>query len=334
MPGEPSQASYVELEGARVRFVDRGKGPAVVLLHGFASALETWATVMPALEPRHRVVALDLKGFGWTDRPEGDYSPDAQAKLVLALLDHLDIERAMVVAHSWGSSVALAMALRAPERVSRIALYDAWVYEEQLPTLFAWARAAGIGEALFALFYRERADEKLAMAFFNPTRLDEHFVEEVEAALDRPGTVAAALAAVRGQQFEGVEKRYHTIRQPVLLLWGREDRVTHLDFGERLANDLPDAELRVYPRCGHFPMIEAKGASNRDLIAFLSPPDGPRATAARAPTPEASGSAAPAAPPPAALPAPPTSDPAPAPTGADGAARGGAAGPDRTEERA
>ena len=186
MPGEPKNATYIKLGDTRVRYVDRGSGPPVVLLHGFASALETWATVMPKLLPGHRVVALDLKGFGWTDRPEGDYSPDAQAKLVLALLDELRIDRATFVAHSWGSSVALAVALRAPERVSRIALYDAWVYEEQLPTTFIWARTAGIGELLFALFYKERPDDKMAMAFYDPTKLTEPFVEEVEAALDRP----------------------------------------------------------------------------------------------------------------------------------------------------
>jgi pimeloyl-ACP methyl ester carboxylesterase len=111
MPGEPAGASFVEVEGARVRYVDAGQGPAVVLLHGFASSLETWLTVMPALAQGHRVLALDLKGFGWTDRPEGDYSPEAEARLVLAVMKARGIEDAAVVAHSWGTSVALAMAL-------------------------------------------------------------------------------------------------------------------------------------------------------------------------------------------------------------------------------
>ena len=80
---------------------------------------------------------------GWTDRPEGDYSPEAQAKLVLRLLDQRGVSRTAIVAHSWGSSVALAASMQAPERVTKLALYDAWVYEEQLPTFFHWARAEG-----------------------------------------------------------------------------------------------------------------------------------------------------------------------------------------------
>ena len=88
MPGEPKAATFANVAGARVRYLDVGEGPPVVLVHGFASSLETWGAVVPALRKHHRVIALDLKGFGWTDRPEGDYSPPAQARLILDLLDH------------------------------------------------------------------------------------------------------------------------------------------------------------------------------------------------------------------------------------------------------
>ncbi len=271
-PGAPKNAMYAEIGGTRLRFVDEGEGPPVVLLHGFASALDTWRGVMAELSKNHRVLALDLKGFGWSSRPAGDYSPQAEAQLVLALMDQRNIKEAAVVAHSWGASVALAMTLAAPERVTRLALFDAWVFEEQLPSTFLWARAGGVGEALFDVFYAERPDEKMARAFYDPeTYVTERFVEEVERALDRPGTTAAALAAVRGQRFADVQKRYATVKQPVLLLWGREDEVTLLSYGERLAHELPHARLVVYPHCGHFPMIEAAGASTDELARFLEP---------------------------------------------------------------
>lgn len=270
MPGEPKGATFAKVQGARVRFVDEGKGPAVVMLHGFASSLETWERVRPALSPRHRVIALDLKGFGWTDRPEGDYSPRAQAELVRALLDQRGVRDVAVVAHSWGASVALQFALAFPDRVRRLALYDAWVFEEQLPTTFHWSRAGGVGEVLFGAFYDQNPDEKMAMAFFDRRYVDEKFVEAVERAMERPGTTAAALQASRDQRFAEVQQRYPKIEKPALLLWGREDRVTPLGVGERLARTLPNSTLKVYPRCGHFPMIEAAAASTRDLEAFLA----------------------------------------------------------------
>ena len=296
MPGEPAAARYADVDGVRVRYTDTGEPnadvkadadasasadadakakanggrPTVVLVHGFASALEVWGTVAPAVAKTHRVIALDLKGFGWTDRPEGDYSPEAQAKLVMRLLDQRGVSRTAIVAHSWGSSIALAASLQAPERVTKIALYDAWVYEEQLPTFFHWARADGVGEALFGLYYKQRVDERMGLAFFDKKYVTEKLVESVEEQLARPGTVAAALAAVRGQDYADVQRRYHGIDKPTLLMWGREDLVTPLKYGERLVRDLPNAKLVTYPRCGHFPMIEAIGASNRDLAQFLA----------------------------------------------------------------
>lgn len=274
LPGEPKGA-YSVAGGVRLRYVDQqppdgATAGTVVLLHGFASSLDAWNGVAPALVKRgHRVLSLDLKGFGWSERPAGDYSPEAQAKLVLALMDERGVREAAVVGHSWGASVALAAALAAPERVTRLALYDAWVYEEQLPSFLLWSRANGVGEVLFGLWYGERIDERLALAFYDRRFVTEKLVEDVEKALERPGTRAAALAASRGQRFRRLQERYREIPHETLLLWGREDGVAALSAGERLSRDLPHARLQVYPRCGHFPMIEAAEASTRDLCEFL-----------------------------------------------------------------
>ncbi len=281
-PG-PKGATYAEVDGVRLRYVDRpaDKGAAagatpVVLIHGFAASLDTWDAVIPALAKDRRVLALDLKGFGWSDRPEGDYSPAAEARLVLAMMSARGIEKADVVGHSWGASVTLALSLLAPQRVHRLSLYDAWVYEAQLPTFFLWAREGGVGEALFSTWYTERADERVAYAFFDKEKyVSEGFVESIEQTLERPGTIAAALAAVRGQRYAEVETKYPTITAKTLILWGREDEVTLLSYGERLARDLPHAKLVVYPRCGHFPMIEAETASTNELATFLREGDAP-----------------------------------------------------------
>ncbi len=127
IPGEPKQKAdgtslYREVDGVRIHYLDIGAGPPVVLIHGFASSYAAFRGVANALSKEHRVIALDLKGFGYSDRPPGDYSPAAQAKLVFALMDALGVDRASIVAHSWGSSIALRMALDHPDRVDKIAL--------------------------------------------------------------------------------------------------------------------------------------------------------------------------------------------------------------------
>jgi pimeloyl-ACP methyl ester carboxylesterase len=293
MEGEPKTATFLELEGARVRYLDTDESqkpvqtdegneavaaaskdkPTVVLVHGFASSIENWVTVIPLLSKSYRVLALDLKGFGWTDRPEGDYSPEAEAKIILKLMDMRGVKQAAIVAHSWGTSVAMQALLMAPDRFTRVAFYDAWLYEDQLPAFFHWARVGGVGEALFGAFYDQRPDERMSLAFYDKKFVSERLVEEVEKALDRPGTRAAALAGSRGMHYAELEGRYKLMDKPTLILWGREDAVTPIRYGERLSRELPNARMVVYPRCGHFPMLEARDASNRDLMAFLAGKD-------------------------------------------------------------
>jgi len=268
---EPGDATFATVDGTKIRYVDLGAGPAVVLLHGFASSLEVWSQLVPQLAREHRAVALDLKGFGLSDRGGGDYSPRAQAKLVWSLLDHLQIDRAAVVGHSWGAAVALAMALAAPARTTRIAVYDGWVYEEQLSWLFRWARADWIGESLLG-FYDERCVRaQLALAFHDPSYVTPERVKTVASRMASHAARIAALATMRAMRFAQQQTLYSTIRVPALVLWGLQDAIASPTFGERLAMDL-GAELVIFPRCGHFPMIEAAEASNAALQPFLRRP--------------------------------------------------------------
>lgn len=268
LPGEPTDAVFESVAGARVHYVDLGSGPPVVLLHGFASSVEIWSGLIPVLARRHRVIAVDLKGFGWTDRPEGDYSPGAQADLVRELLQKRGIEQAALVGHSWGASIALAMALSAPERTTHLALYDAWVYEAQLSFLFRWSRSLGVGETLFHIYDNSWIHTHVALGFHDPGHVTPELIQSLESRMERPGSRAAALATLRGMHFLVQQTRYPTLRVPALVLWGQKDSIAGPAFGQQLAADL-GGELATFPRCGHFPMIEAKEDSNAMLESFL-----------------------------------------------------------------
>ncbi len=270
LPGTPPDATFVDVDGVSVHYREQGQGPAVVLIHGYGASLESWAGVAPVLAADHRVIAVDLKGFGWTSRPEGDYSAAAQAQLVWHVLDKLGVADVAIVGHSWGSSVALAMAVAHPERTRRVALYDAYVYDEQVPSFFRWAQLGGLGEVLFGLFYRERIEDRAPLAYRDERYVTQARIDRVEDDLARPGTVAAALAVARGHHFAELHRALVGFDRPVLLLWGADDQVTPVSFAHRLVNELRDAELKVYPNCGHIPMVEARNASTRDLVTFLS----------------------------------------------------------------
>src|SRR5439155_6381229 len=132
------------------------------------------------------------------------YSPEAQAQLVWHVLDKLGVTDVAIVGHSWGSSVSLAMAVAHPERTRRVALYDAYVYDDQVPSFFRWAQKSGIGELLFGLFYNERIEDRAPLAFADERWVTQPRVERVENDLARAGTVAAALATARGHHFEAL----------------------------------------------------------------------------------------------------------------------------------
>ena len=276
-------ARYVHTRSGRAVYTEvRGpaEGPStpVLLVHGFASNHDVWRPLEPALRDRRRTINVDLPGFGWSSRGDGDYSPVALAADLVDVLDAVGAHGPVdVVAHSWGSSVTLALALDHPDRVRRVVLVGAWIYDEQIPPFFRWARLPGVGEMLFSGFYHERPDERFPLAFEDPSVVSQELVDAIERSFDRPGTSRAALAAARGQCFLQLQTRYRTVTQPSLLVWGAEDHVALLRHGQRLARELPDARLAVIPAVGHFPMIEAAGVTRREVLAFLDgTPGGPR----------------------------------------------------------
>src|SRR5262249_31740584 len=141
---------------------------------------------------------------------------------------------------------------RAPGRHLRLALRRSADPDRPLGAMRRWARVPGVGEALYATFYRNAIGERLYLNFVDPNMVTQRVVDEVERQMALDGALAAALAAARGMhRFAETEAEYRSIKHPTLLVWGRDDRVSRVAFGERLARDLPHAQLVVLPRCGH-----------------------------------------------------------------------------------
>ncbi len=262
----------VSLRGADIRYDVQGPedGPAVVLVHGYGSTLHAWDLLVPALTDRYRVIRLDLKGFGRSSKYAGDYATTEHAEVVLALLDHLGVERAHVVAHSMGSAVALAMALQAPDRVDSMVLAGPWVYEEQVPWGLHSARTAGMGELIFGLWYAENLQWRFSMSFHEPERwVSEEVMERAQDELRLPGAKATALATIRDLELAELQGRYGEVDAPVLIVQGREDQVARQGYGECLAAQLPRAELELVPHCGHFPMLEVAASFDEWVRTWL-----------------------------------------------------------------
>jgi pimeloyl-ACP methyl ester carboxylesterase len=239
--------------------VEGGEGKPVLFLHGYSSFLNMWYPTAVGLGPGYRAILVDLPGHGLSDRREADYSPQGVAATLWKLMDQLGEGTIAVVGHSWGASVALAMALQRPGRVSKLALVDGWVYEEQNNTFMDWAQVHGVGEALYGAFYDQQAELRYMMAFAEPEKwVDQDVLDPMLRMMERfPGAKAAGLAVVRALgRLPEQEPRYRTVTQPALLVWCREDQVSLPHYGERLASELPGARYEVIPQCGHLAPIE------------------------------------------------------------------------------
>lgn len=250
---------YEDLDGLRVRYVRRGRGPALVLLHGFASSIYTWAEVIPALADDHDVVAVDLPGFGGSDiRP--DLSPSFYPATVLDLMDRLGIARAALVGNSLGGGVAVALAARHPERVRRLVLLDAAGFNlapARRPWMLRLIGARPVAAALERLpLRRALVAVSLRQVFYDQRRVTSERVEEYLAPLARPGAVTAFQSILAGDAAFGLPQLVAEVRVPTLIIWGRQDRWIPVADADRFASAIPGSGKVILESCGHVPQEE------------------------------------------------------------------------------
>lgn len=265
--------SVAAFDGVDVHYALEGPldGAPVVLVHGFGSQLGCWNPLVPDLARENRVLRMDLAGFGRSSRyPGHDYSREGLAALVLRLMDHVRMERAVLVGHSMGTAVVLTVALQAPERVERLVLASPWLYEDQIPWGLRDARRPGLGEMLFGLWFTEHLDWRFRLSFHDPDPyVSEEMLELARRDLERPGTRAAALAVIRELALPELQGRLAQVQPPVLVIACEQDVVARPEYAARLSSELPGATLASLAECGHFPMIERTAAFNALVLSQL-----------------------------------------------------------------
>lgn len=250
----------------------------LLLLHGFGTNRHTWRAWIPELVSRHRLLVMDLKGFGAAPKPRDNlYSPQDQASLLTRWILEQDLQGLTLVGHSLGGGVALLVARelrdQAPGRIRRLVLLASIAYPQ---TISPYLRLLGIPilGPLALTVVPTRYVIRIAMrkAYHPSHPVPEALVEAYSNPL-RSGAGRLALSrSARGLLAGTVPSRsgmYRELDLPTLLLWGRADPVVPLWVGQRLEKELPLARLEVLDRCGHMPQEEAPEESLRLLRNFL-----------------------------------------------------------------
>ena len=268
---DPEIANRVSAGGIETNYHDVGGGPAILLLHGSGPGVSAWANwrlTIPALSKAYRVIAPDMVGFGFSDRPRDvAYRKETWVAQAVGLLDALGIEKAHVVGNSFGGAIALAMAIEKPERVGRLALMGAvgvsfpitpaldavWGYE---PSFEAMRRLLDI----FA-YDRNLVNDELAELRYR--------------ASIRPGfqeSFARMFPAPRQRGVEALaspEAGIRAIPHETLIIHGRDDKVIPLANSLTLLQWIERSQLHVFGRCGHWVQIEHAARFARLLDGFF-----------------------------------------------------------------
>jgi pimeloyl-ACP methyl ester carboxylesterase len=251
----------IQADGHRVRLLDVGTGPPVLLVAGTGGGVASWPpAVLDRLAEHHRVIAVDLYGMGFSERSDRfTYGFNLWSQQLVSVLDALSIPRASVVGHSLGGTVAIFFAAKHPDRVDRVVLAGSTI---SVPWWFPVLVIPGTGECFLA-----------AQEVFGPTFSAEQRAQALAAYRIR-GTRAALLRYARHSVFEAGElsPAVAGIRAQVLQLHGSADEEVPLAAAQRLHTELRDARLVVIDGAGHFLMADAPDRFVSELDAFLPKP--------------------------------------------------------------
>jgi pimeloyl-ACP methyl ester carboxylesterase len=258
----PPQGRFVKVDGVRLHYVERGSGPVLVLLHGngvLASDFQCSGLMDKAAE-HYRVIAFDRPGFGYSERPRSKvWTPQAQARLLHHALQEIGVDSAIVLGHSWGTLVALSMALEVPDFVRGLVLLSGYYYPSlraDVPLLSGPAIPL-VGDVMrytVSPIVTRMLWRPLTKAAFSPQQVDARFRELPIWMLLRPSQLRASAAetAMMVPAAMSLARHYPDLKVPVVIMAGTKDKL--VDFGhnsERLDERLPDSELQLQPGIGH-----------------------------------------------------------------------------------
>jgi pimeloyl-ACP methyl ester carboxylesterase len=238
-----------------LRWLERGEGEPLVLLHGLMGRMDHWEAQLEGLEGVCRPIALSLPIF---DRALERTSIEALAGHVAAFLRAVDLPHAVVGGNSLGGHVALQMALAHPECVTGLVLTGS-------SGLFERGFARGVPHRPTTEYVRSRMLEVV----HDPGLVTDSWVESVRATVNERTSALRVLRFAQAAKRHTLADRLPEITVPVLLVWGEDDRITPPDVALRFASLLPEAELALLSRCGHAPMLERPEAFNRLVAGWL-----------------------------------------------------------------
>lgn len=259
----PPKGKFVEVDGVRLHYVEQGTGEPLVLLHGNGSMIQDFASsgLIKTASKTYHVIAFDRPGYGHSERPRSTiWTAEAQAELIEAALGKLGISNAIVLGHSWGCSVAVALALRSPNLVGSLVLASGYYFPSVRADVVTMSGPAipGLGDAIrytLSPLLARIMWPLLTRKIFGPASVPEKFEDDFPKEMTfRPSHIRASAAesALMVPGAFAARGHYAELKMPVVILAGEDDRVIDIDEqSARLHSELPNSTIRRVPGAGH-----------------------------------------------------------------------------------
>ncbi len=268
------KSRFITVGDSHVHYVDLGEAsedPPILFINGFVMRSWSWRLNLEALATQHRVIAVCLPGFGFSDKPKLSYTLESYSQFMEEFLRKMQISRAHFVGHSMGGAIALLVALERPSLVGRLVLLAS--------AGVRWNKAAWVSSVplfLARLFspvvFRRQVFRQLLrrLGYYRPV-VSEIYLDTFMRILKSPGASYSALKV--GMELPaGLERLYprlsHVKHRP-LLIWGRHDRVVPVRAGERIHELIEGSQLEIIEDCGHCPNEEAAEELNQLLLEYF-----------------------------------------------------------------
>jgi pimeloyl-ACP methyl ester carboxylesterase len=273
---------FVNADGLRVHVAEAGDGAPVLLLHGWPQHWYMWRGVIERLAPQFRLIAPDLRGFGWTEAPGHGYDPETFAADQIALMDTLEIEAASIIGHDWGGFVAILMGLAKPQRVERMIVLNSphpWPRIRPRLLIETWRSWYALLNALPLLGKRLSQSRELPRAILSHGNVADPFPEGLDVYLgqfNEPARAEATVALYRYylravvHSMRGAPYRDRHLTVPTLLLFGARDLLVSAELVKSSEPNADELRIELVPNCGHFIANERPDLVARRALAFLS----------------------------------------------------------------
>ncbi len=279
-------SQFIQINGLTVHVKTMGQGePVFVLLHGFGASLFSWHAVMEPISHYGKVIAYDRPAFGLTERPmtwagENPYGAQFNVDLLLGLLDHFNVQKAILVGNSAGGTVSMQFALQHPDRVEALILVDPAVFEggggpSWLRPFYNTPEMNHLGPLIVRSIESSGID-LLKMAWYDPSKITLETMNGYTRPLKAENWDRALWYFTAAGQPSGLPERLGEFTLPVLVVTGAADKIVPTADSVRLAGELPHATLIIIPQAGHVPQEEQPASFMQALdesLKTISPPD-------------------------------------------------------------